>query len=112
MKPGSLVTPVRPDEENLAFAALAGLLSFLVEMPKHGTIYTVARVEPVPTHPHLTQITVEEIPVVFLVRRPGYAEPHRVGVPPTFYVEVAPPQENVQSVVNKIIETTQVLELV
>jgi len=106
MKPGSLVTPVRPDEENLAFAALAGLLSFLVEMPKHGSIYTVARVEPVPTHPHLTQITIEEIPEVFRVGA------HKIGVPPTFYVEVAPPQENVQSVVNKIIETTQVLELV
>lgn len=105
MQPGSLVTPRWPKDQMVAkIVQLIGLwaLDSIVELPEYGQLYTIATVSGVCPCCNRCTCMLEEVKV-FVFNKGLYEE---------FYVEIAPPQENVQSMVDQIIEDTPILTLV
>lgn len=108
MKPGSLVTPRWPPEEivcNIIHMWGSKIASNIVDLPDYGQIYTVSTVGPHCEACGLIHCIISEVTIF-----PGSCTENgmELGLPPEYYVEVDPPQENVQSMIDKIIEQTPV----
>lgn len=111
MKPGSLVTPRYPPEEivcKLIHSWGREIARYIADLPDYGQIYTVSIVGPHCIACVRVHCVVSEI-VVFPASR--VKDGIELGLPPDYYVEIDPPQENVQSIIDKIIEQTSVQTL-
>lgn len=96
MKPGSLVTPRWPEEVMVVkIAELIGswAIKAIIGLPEYGQLYTVASVSDVCPCCNRCTCMLEEMRV-FAFNKGLYED---------FYVEVDPPQENVQSIVEDIL---------
>lgn len=112
MQVGSLVTPRWPKGqlmEKLCSIWDFRMLKLIQELPEQGQIYTVNFIGPHCKKCKHEVVVVDEVhifgPIVPLLMQ-------EYGLPPEFYVEVDPPQENVQETVNQIIEQSSVKEIV
>lgn len=105
MKPGSLVTPRWP--ESMMWLQIKKRIPefvhpYVKNLPIVGQIYTVKALHFCKCCGNTT-VTLEELVVI---PPPSYGK--EVGLYDDFYVEVDPPQENTQELINKIIESTPV----
>lgn len=107
MQEGSLVTPRWTHDQMLQKLAQIynpiALMLMLRSLPDHGQIYTAKTVAVHCKSCNRIEVELEEIQV--------FAPEFKHSLLAEFYVEVAPPQENVQSIVDKIIIETPVREL-
>lgn len=103
MKPGSLVTLAK---RYTLDDAPPDVRSYIKNMPVFGEIYTVQSIQSACDcecgYPH---VILEEMETLV-------EEGKDVGFPMPMYVEVQPPQENVQSMLDSIIKHAPVRELV
>lgn len=107
MQQGSLVTPRWTTNQMLhKLVDIYGpmtLMLLLRNLPEHGQIYTAKAVGVHCKSCNRVEVELEEVQV--------FIPQFKHSLLAEFYVEVAPPQENVQSMVDEIIIETPVREL-